>query len=34
VADPSSGEAVEAIAKEAVTQPKEVIEQMKKILEQ
>jgi tripartite-type tricarboxylate transporter receptor subunit TctC len=33
-ADPSSGETVEAIAKEAVTQPREVIEQMKKIFEQ
>ena len=32
-ADPSSGEEVEALAKEAVTQPREVIEQMKKILE-
>jgi tripartite-type tricarboxylate transporter receptor subunit TctC len=33
VADPSSGEAVEAIAKEAVALPREVIEQMKKIFE-
>jgi tripartite-type tricarboxylate transporter receptor subunit TctC len=33
-ADPSSGETVEAIAREAVTQPREVIEQMKKIFEQ
>lgn len=33
-ADPSSGEAVEAIAREAVTHPREVIEQMKKIFEQ
>jgi tripartite-type tricarboxylate transporter receptor subunit TctC len=34
VADPSSGETIEAIAREAVTQPREVVEQMKKILEQ
>jgi tripartite-type tricarboxylate transporter receptor subunit TctC len=33
-ADPAGGDEVEAIAKEAVTQPREVIEQMKKIFEQ
>jgi tripartite-type tricarboxylate transporter receptor subunit TctC len=31
-ADPSSGEEIEAIAKEAVSQPPEVIERMKKLL--
>jgi tripartite-type tricarboxylate transporter receptor subunit TctC len=33
-ADPSSGEELEALAKEAVNQPREVIERMKKIFEQ
>jgi len=33
-ADPSSGEEIEALAREAVAQPREVIERMKKILEQ
>ncbi|HEY2989327.1 MAG TPA: tripartite tricarboxylate transporter substrate-binding protein [Candidatus Binatia bacterium] len=33
-ADPSSGAEVEALAKEAVAQPREVVERMKKILEQ
>jgi tripartite-type tricarboxylate transporter receptor subunit TctC len=32
-ADPSSGEEVEAIAREAVSQPRDVIERMKRILE-
>ena len=31
-ADPSGGEEIEAIAKEAVSQPPEVIERMKKLL--
>jgi tripartite-type tricarboxylate transporter receptor subunit TctC len=31
-ADPSSGEEVEAIAREAVNQPREIMERMKKIL--
>jgi tripartite-type tricarboxylate transporter receptor subunit TctC len=33
-ADPSSGEEIEALARETVAQPREVIERMKKILEQ
>lgn len=33
-ADPSNGEELEALAKEAVSQPREVIERMKKILSQ
>ncbi|MBI4487792.1 MAG: hypothetical protein HY694_01790 [Deltaproteobacteria bacterium] len=33
-ADPSSGEELEAIAKEAIAQPPEVVEQMKKLLGQ
>jgi tripartite-type tricarboxylate transporter receptor subunit TctC len=32
-ADPSSGEDLEALAKEAVAQPKDIVERMKKILE-
>jgi tripartite-type tricarboxylate transporter receptor subunit TctC len=31
-ADPSSGEEVETIAKEAVNQPREIVERMKKLL--
>lgn len=31
-ADPSSGEELEAIAKEAMAQPREVVEQMRKLL--
>jgi len=31
-ADPSSGEELEAIAKEAMGQPREIVERMKKIL--
>jgi tripartite-type tricarboxylate transporter receptor subunit TctC len=31
-ADPDYGEALEAIAKEAVSQPREIIERMKKLL--